>query len=291
MKRTSFVSLVSNLILVLVIIISNVSLSIAQQLDEAQFESGPLEFLPGISGDYFKYDSKIVGRPFHIYIRLPENYGDNLEQKYPVVYVLDGDSLFPVIAPNHLFLTYDLGLPESIIVGIAYGSFKPEINKRGFDFSAPAKDAKPNQGGAPEFLEFLKSELIPAVENRYRTQPDRRVLFGQSRGGYMVLYSAFKDPDLFWGRIASNPSFNPGRELFFSRGAVSSKDDLGLVLTSGSLDYPYLRESAVEWFSFWQDDTGAPWSIKTVTIEDGTHASYSATSYRIGMLWLFDKDI
>ena len=28
----------------------------------------------------------------------------------------------------------------------------------------------------------------------------------------MVLYSAFTDPDLFWGRIASNPTFEPGRD-------------------------------------------------------------------------------
>jgi hypothetical protein len=42
-----------------------------------------------------------------------------------------------------LFLNYDEGLAEAIVVGIAYGSFDPSINKRGFDFFAPAADADP----------------------------------------------------------------------------------------------------------------------------------------------------
>jgi hypothetical protein len=165
--------------------------------------------LPALSGDYFQLDSQEIGRAFHIYVGLPEGYEANSNVRYPAVYVLDGDSLFPILAANHLFLNYDENLPRAIVVGIAYGSFDPEINMRDFDFSAPAPDAGPNQGGAPAFHQFLKSELIPEVESRYSIDPSRRVLFGQSRGGYMVLYSAFTDPDLFWGRIASNPTFVP----------------------------------------------------------------------------------
>ena len=178
--------------------------------------TAPLEYLPALRGDYFKHDSVAVGRAFHIYVAYPEDYAKNPEARYPVVYLLDGDSLFPIHATYHWFLHFDEGVPRAIVVGIAYGSFDPSVNKRGYDFSAPAADASSEQGGAPAFHRFLKNELIPEIDRRYRTDPDRRVLFGQSRGGYMVLYSAFTDPDLFWGRIASNPSFNPGRSLFFS---------------------------------------------------------------------------
>jgi hypothetical protein len=119
---------------------------------------------------------------------------------------------------------------EAIVVGIAYGSFDPSINRRGFDFSTPVENGDPERGGAAAFHDFLKSELIPQIENRYRTDPSRRVLFGQSRGGSMVLYSAFTDPDLFWGRIASNPAFDPGRELFFSPAAPANQEDLGRLI-------------------------------------------------------------
>lgn len=247
----------------------------------------PLDHLPALVGDYFEFDSRAVGRPFHIYIRFPEGYDQNSPTQYPVVYLLDGDSLFPILATNHLLLSYDEGFPEAIIVGIAYGSFDPAINKRGFDFSAPAQDATNEQGGAPAFHAFLKSELIPEVENRYHADPSRRIIFGQSRGGYMVLYSAFTDPDLFWGRIANNASFDPGRERFFSPAATATRSDLKLVVTSSSRDFPRLREGALEWFAAWENRTDAPWAIKTATIEGGTHAANSTDSYRLAMIWLF----
>jgi uncharacterized protein len=250
----------------------------------------PLEHLPALNGEYFEFRSQAVGRSFHIYVRLPDGYEHDENAHYPVVYVLDGDSLFPILAANHLFLNHDEGLPEAIVVGIAYGSFDPSINKRGFDFSAPAPDAGPDEGGAPAFQRFLERELIPEIEVRYRGDPSRRVLFGQSRGGYMVLYSAFTNPQFFWGRIASNPTFHPGRERFFAAAGPASRDDLGLVVTSGSRDRPDLRRTALEWFAAWQQTSAKPWSLHTVTIEGGTHAADSTNSYRIGMVWLFNRN-
>lgn len=256
---------------------------------ESANEEVPLNYLPALSGDYFEFDSQAVGRPFHIYVRFPEGYSSE-NDRYPVVYLLDGDSLFPILAANHLFLTYDEDLPEAIVVGIAYGSFDSAINKRGYDFSAPAPDATPEQGGAPDFHDFLESELLPEVEERYHADSERRILFGQSRGGYMVLYSAFTQPDLFWGRIASNPTFDPGRELMFSPAAPASRDDLGLVVTSASRDFPSLREAALEWDKAWREAENTPWALNFVTIENGTHAASSTDSYRAAMLWLFSSD-
>jgi uncharacterized protein len=250
--------------------------------------SVPLNHLPALSGDYFEWASESVGRSFHIYVRLPLSYGEG-EGPYPVVYLLDGDSLFPILAANQLFLEYDDGLPEMIVVGIAYGSFDSPVNRRGYDFSAPAADADEDQGGAPAFHAFLKDELIPAVQARYDADPDRTILFGQSRGGYMVLYSAFTEPDLFWGRIASNPVFHPGRERFFSTPSKAVRDDLGLVVTSGSQDFPRFREAALEWFDVWKDSDTVPWALEAVSIEGGTHAADSARSYRAGINWLFKR--
>lgn len=252
--------------------------------------SVPLEFLPALKGDYFRLDSQQLGRSVHIYVRLPEDYRAKPELKYPAVYLLDGDSLFPILAASHLFLTYDEHLPEAIIVGIAYGSFDPAINKRDYDFSAPAADATTAQGGAPKFEEMLRRELLPIIERRYRTNPDRRILFGQSRGGYMVLWSAFTDPDLFWGRIASNPSLDPGHERFFAQPAAATRHDLGLVVTSGERDHPASRERALQWFEAWNHRQSRSWSLKTATLEGGTHAADCLASYRFGMLWLFSRE-
>ena len=247
----------------------------------------PLDHLPALKGDYFRIESRAVGRLFHIYVRYPAGYADKTKRRYPVVYLLDGDSLFPLLAVSHLFLTNDEQLPEAIIVGIAYGSFDPAINRRDVDFAAPAAGLAPDKAGAPAFQRFLKAELLPEVERRYRADAARRILFGQSFGGSFVLYSAFTDPDLFWGRIASNPSFHLGRDVFFGPPRAASRVDLGLVVASGSRDRPQLRRDALAWFKAWKDRPKAPWRIRTITIEGGTHAADGPRAYRDGLLWLF----
>ena len=120
----------------------------------------PLNYLPALSGDYFEQLSKETGRRYHIYIRLPESYSNALPGiRYPVVYPLDGDSLFPILATEHLFLNIDENLPEAIIVGIAM-VIDSSINKRDVDFTAPADAVKPENAGAPAFHRFLKAAAI-----------------------------------------------------------------------------------------------------------------------------------
>jgi len=49
----------------------------------------------------------------------------------------------------------------------------------------------------------------------------------------------------FSGYIARAPAFEPGRDRFFAPAANAFRGDLGLVVNSGSLDLPDLRESAL----------------------------------------------
>jgi predicted alpha/beta superfamily hydrolase len=273
--------------------------ALALSLPAAAFEDSakpqstgvPLDHLPALKGSYFQLASEATARNYHIYVRLPEGYDPKASRRYPVVYVLDGDSLFPLLAPTHLFLTYDEQLPEAVIVGISYGGFERSINKRHIDFSAPAQDAAPGEDGAPRFLSFLRNELLPAVESRYSTDPSRRVLLGQSRGGYFVLWSALEAPDLFWGRIASNPSFAPGRARFFADASPHTRRDLKVVLASGSRETELRRRNAAEWAQAWQERTGAPWQVKLLVIQGGTHAASVGDAYRQAMLWLFSQEV
>jgi predicted alpha/beta superfamily hydrolase len=252
---------------------------------------GAIDYLPALAGDYFTLNSQAANRLYHVFIRYPEHYREEPGQHYPIVYLLDGDSLFPLLAPQHVFLHYDEGLPEAIVVGIAYGSFAAPANARGYDFSAPAADARADQGGAPAFLRFLRTELLPQVEARVRADPARRVLVGQSRSGYFALWSAWADPDLFWGRIASNPAVSPGRELLFRLPATTpTRDDLGVALVSGTHDDSAARRAgALEWGERWEGAPDAPWDANLIEIEGGTHAASIGEAYRHGMLWLFNR--
>ena len=250
----------------------------------------PLDHLPALRGDYFRVESASTGRPYPLYIRYPEGYDPAAARLYPTVYLTDGDSLFPILAANHLFLTYDDGLPEAVVVGIAYGGFDPSVNRRNIDFQSPGDGLTAEQAGAEEFQRFLKTELIPEIERRTRADPARRILFGQSRGGAFVLYSAVTDPDLFWGRIASNPSITPGIESLLEPAGPAARRDLTLVVTSGTRDRPDLQSEAAFWLSAWEARAERPWRLHGVRIEDGTHAANAPDAYRQGLHLVFGPD-
>lgn len=242
----------------------------------------PLDHLPALAGDYFPLRSRSNGHDYHIYVRLPEGYEAERSRRYPIVYLLDGDSLFPVVGANHIFLTIDDKIPEAIVVGIAYGSFAKPINRRHIDFMPPG----PEESGTAAFHRFLESELLPSVESRYRADPSRRILFGQSRAGAMILYSAFTRPDLFWARIASNPSWVPGREIFYGAPPTASRDDLHLIIALGTKEYPDRRIAAAEWFRYW-DARQPPWKLTRIDIQGGTHSADAANAYRAALRRLF----
>jgi predicted alpha/beta superfamily hydrolase len=236
----------------------------------------PLNYLPSLTGDYFPLKSAIMDSEYHIYVRLPEGYSKDQGKRYPVVYLLDGDSAFPLIAPLHLFLTYDDDLPEAIVVGIAYGSFAPPVNHREADFGSRAA----------EFQRFLADELIPTVERRVRADPSRRVLIGQSFGASFVLFSAFDRPDLFWSRIASNPSARMHQQLLAGRPNSARRTDLHLLVVSGTANNPESRKAALDWDRKWRQGV-MPWTFERIDIAGGTHAADFGNAYRLGLRKLF----
>ena len=213
---------------------------------------------------------------YHIHVRLPDGYATTPHRRYPVIYLLDGDVAFPYLAPHHLFLTYDDNVPEAIIVGIAFGSFAPPVNRRERDFGE----------GAAAFQAFLKKEVLPTVERRVRADPARRVLVGQSRGGGFVLYSGYTDPDLFWGRIASNPSFPSHRQLLLEQSPAKPRTEVKLLVSSGTRDRPQIRAGTLEWFDAHKRRPG-DWEFRRLDPVGGTHAADLPNVYRMGMKWLF----
>lgn len=252
----------------------------------AQRGAIPLNYLPALKGDYFPLQSKEAEHLYHIYVRLPEGYAEHPDRRYPVIYLLDGDSLFPWLATQHLFMTIDDKLPEAVLVGISYGSFAKPTNRRHIDFMPPGPDVKPEDTRTEAFHRFLERELLPSVESRYRLAPERRILFGQSRAGALILFSTFTRPDLFWARIASNPSWMPGREIFFGQPAASRRDDLQLLIAVGTEEYPDRRAAASEWFLHWNTPT-KPWAITRIDIPGGTHSADAGNAYRAALRRLF----
>ena len=62
-------------------------------------------------------------------------------------------------------------------------------------------------GGAGNFKRFLSAELIPEIDEAYRTD-GFRALSGHSAGGQFVLYCLTSEPSLFRAYLAISPSLD-----------------------------------------------------------------------------------
>ncbi len=137
-------------------------------------------------------------RQYSVY--LPKNYSE-MDLKYPVLITLDGYFLWPVGIVD--YLSFAGNIPEIIIVSI-------QSTDRDRDFT-PTNAANiegeyiSTSGGADKFLSFLETELMPAIDNNYRTE-NFRIFAGHSLGGLLVTYTLLKNPALFQAYIAISPT-------------------------------------------------------------------------------------
>ena len=141
-----------------------------------------------------------------IYVQLPSGYNPESQQEYPVVYLLDGEMLLPAL--SSVYENYCGGfMPKMILIGISNDHDRTKnltpttITTR---YGMPFKE---ENGEAATFAQFLKEELIPFVESKYRTT-SYRTLVGHSYGGLFVCYEFINDPKLFANYLAIDPSLD-----------------------------------------------------------------------------------
>lgn len=176
--------------------------------------------------------SELVADTFHIMVSVPDGYYSS-DKRYPVLYVLDGDVAFGMAASVARYLQIGENIPELIIVGIGYG---------GLDKSAGEKrrrDYRPTPtGGAQSFLKFLEDELLPFIDNNYRTVPGERAINGYSIGGLFGLYTLFTKPEIFNRYIIGSPSLTWDNYSIFSYEENSSEKigekKIGLFVSVGN---------------------------------------------------------
>jgi predicted alpha/beta superfamily hydrolase len=133
----------------------------------------------------------------HLSVYLPEGY-DTSKTGFPVIYVLDGDGRCQHIVPTARFLFLNGKMPKAIVVGVTN-------RDRNHDFLPDSSLYAPTGGGADLFIRFFKEELIPYVENHFRTD-SIKVLIGHSYGGLFAIHALLCDPGLFNDYIAIDPS-------------------------------------------------------------------------------------
>ncbi len=152
-----------------------------------------------------KYTSKIVeGHEYHLYINLPGNYAKDSTKRYPVLFLLDAHYDFRTFTGIYGSQYYDGFIPGFVTVGITWGGDNPNYGQlRARDLTPTGN--QPAMGGGPKFLSFIKNELIPFINSKFRVTDDRG-LAGSSYGGLFTLYALYSEPGLFNRYIAASPS-------------------------------------------------------------------------------------
>jgi predicted alpha/beta superfamily hydrolase len=131
-----------------------------------------------------------------ISIYLPEDYNYS-EVKYPVLYLLDGGAHLQHASAAADYLSTRGRIPDIIVVAV-------HNIDRSRDFSPVHVDNIPTSGGAEKFLGFLSKELVPHLDENYRTA-GFNILLGHSFGGTFIGYTLLAKPNLFDAYLAVSP--------------------------------------------------------------------------------------
>lgn len=234
---------------------------------------------------YHEVTVEDLGRGFHLLVRLPVDYSDG-GAPYPVVYLLDGGLLFPMLAAYYRYLRLEELVPDMVVVGISYGASSfPEGNYRSTDYTAPSRE-RDYYGGAERFQKVLTSQVFPLIEKNYRVDPGKRYLFGQSLGGQFVIYSAMTRPQLFAGHIASNPALH-GNLDYFMKPRHEAGELSKLIVLSAENDEPRFLEPRRRWIDRWAGGEELPVELEVRYPRGYGHFSIVTESFHQGLNWLF----
>lgn len=166
------------------------------------------EAIPPLHGvDHHQLQSTTwPGETRKLSVHLPVSYETRTAARYPVLYVLDGQSQAAHTADSAALLARIGVSPEIIVVGVDNGG----SDARARDYTPPfmqqdLEDASAGPGQGERFLAFMQQEVLPHVERQYRTS-HCRMLSGYSRGGLWVMWSLLAAPDLFAARFAHSPA-------------------------------------------------------------------------------------
>ena len=133
-------------------------------------------------------------------------------QGYPALYALDGNALLELLPPQ----TLSQYRHPPVLVLIGYPTdLRFDTARRAYDYTPPNADGEPipdplttgrQNGGAPELLQFIETQLRPRIAQLAPTDSGQQTLWGHSYGGLFVLYTLFERPELFSHYIAADPS-------------------------------------------------------------------------------------
>ena len=185
--------------------------------------------------------STVLKEKRKVWVHVPNmNSGmPNTGQRFPVLYLLDGEGHFHSVVGMIQQLSQVNGntiFPEMIVVGIPNTDRTRDLTPTHIESDLPMMDTNfsKSTGGGENFAAFLEKELMPHIDSLYPTQPFR-LLVGHSFGGLTVMNIITNHTKLFNAYIAIDPSMWYDKERFLkaTQKKLSSQQYTGTSLYVG----------------------------------------------------------
>ncbi|WP_462252023.1 alpha/beta hydrolase [Ferruginibacter sp.] len=250
----------------------------------------PAVTIPG--SEVRKITSAIVtGQEYELHILSP---GGNpaTNKKYPVVYVMDSQWDFPLVKSIYGQQYFDGFIPEIIIVGVTWGGAKPNPDSlRARDYTPTNESRIIQSGGADKFLDFMKTELFPFIENNYKADTANRTLIGCSLGGLITLYAMLTHTDMFTGYAAASPAVGWDNEVLYKYEKKFAMQQINkpirLYLTVGDVERS--RSSFERFSNYISNKKYANVTIRSKVLENTGHSGTKSETYNRGLQFIFEK--
>ncbi|MBO9687562.1 MAG: alpha/beta hydrolase [Mitsuaria chitosanitabida] len=149
----------------------------------------------------------------------------------PAVFVTDAPYAFPLVrALRNRVGQRGQNLADFVLVGLAGPADESAVDMRSRDYTPTDPLTKPNRpanrygapryGGGDAYLKYIAEVVVPAVSERHRLDPDRRVILGHSYGALFASQVLFSRPALFSHYILGSPSLWFDEQEMFKREAA-----------------------------------------------------------------------
>ena len=243
-------------------IVTILFLSISSQLMLAQADGEALEI-----GTYRKLHSEVLNKDRLLLVQLPDDY-ESTDKEYPVIIKLFGThpEYFAHINSTLDMLSSRGLIPPAIFIGVdqhGHGEVIPPM--------VPSTQY-PHEGD--KFLRFVKNELIPFIDENYRTNKFR-ILMGSFDCGLFGLYSLVNEPELFNVYLINSPDRYGGSSQFLENieGVIDSLDLINrfLNISYGAFEPEAIRQSTQKLIDYFEQKTPKGLLFSTNYLENPDH--------------------
>lgn len=247
-----------------------------------------------------KINSKELNQTREILVYTPQSYNESPYAYYDVIYVFDSQNREFFDYTHSIISFLSDASKKFIVIGIPSPYNKELDYARNNDLlpypkNVPIKDFYGGYAGnADHFLSYIKKEVIPYVDNHYRTLQHRTAI-GHSLSASFLFYSLFKEPLMFDNYIAISPNFAYDKEQLvddlyhFDFSKLKTKKYLYLSNAKEFENHKEWKVAREKAYSYLKDSLKTD-KLKLVIkdLPDENHWSTFPPSLNLGLKYYFD---